>query len=89
MAPTHPGPQQPDWLIVKDESCSCTEADSFEEPLMEVREYTPLPGNPQGEGTLNKGVRTLSRINLGQILGEYRGDIAPKTADDELGDNVY
>jgi hypothetical protein len=86
MAPTHPGPQQPSWLVSDQEPCTCTAKDIFKEPLVEIREFNPLPGDTH---TLNRGVRTLSRISKGDILAEYVGDVVPKAAENAMGDNAY
>ena len=89
MGPTHPGPSQPHWVVFHEERCVCTKRDIFKEPLIEVRQFPPMPGDPKGHNTLNRGVRTLSCIKEGDILAEYLGDIAPKIAEDAVGDDVY
>lgn len=89
MGPTHPGPLQPYWVVLNEERCTCTQESIFQEPLAEIRQFPPIPGDPQGPDALNRGVRTLSRIWQGEILAEYVGDIFSKVGEDDVGDNVY
>jgi hypothetical protein len=66
--------------------CTCLQEPLFEEPLLEVLEYPAMPLDPS---PLNRGIRLLQTIKAGTILGEYVGEIHPKDAEENLGDDTY
>jgi hypothetical protein len=86
MGPTHPGPSQPRWVVHPFKACECTTSDVFTYPIVEIIEYPPMPNDPN---TINRGIRALSVIKKDYILGEYVGDIIPKQAQDDVGDDSY
>lgn len=70
--------------------CKCTKWCA--QSMVQVKELAPYPAAPQ---SLNKGVIAVERIAVGEVLGEYTGELLPpgKTDSTVLGnphaDDIY
>jgi hypothetical protein len=71
------------------ERCTCnftTDVVGTPRPLIEIREYSAIPGDP---APLSRGVRALSSIKKGAIIGEYTGKLIHPAALEESDDYAF
>jgi hypothetical protein len=72
-----------------DQRCLCKLEDVLvaPRPLLEVYQFSPITGD---KASINRGVRALSRVKKGAVLGEYTGQLIPKQdIDDSSKDDPY